>query len=91
LQERRIAARNRPPGSGEVAGEGAGRRGGQVAEDLGGKGTGRRRMADRNQVTGYRDFAWWQGPSCRRMMAALMAEQNAGRSIAETGILEQRV
>ena len=43
LQERRIAARNRPPGSGEVAGEGAGRRGGQVAEDLGGKGTGRRR------------------------------------------------
>ena len=51
MQERRIAARNRPPGSGEVAGEGASRRGGQVAEDLGGKGTGRRRMADRNQVT----------------------------------------
>ena len=51
FQERRMAARNRPPGSGEVAGEGAGRRGGQVAEDLGGKGTGRRRMADRNQVT----------------------------------------
>ena len=49
MQERRRAARNRPPGSGEVAGEGAGRRGGQVAEDLGGKGT--RRMADRNQVT----------------------------------------
>ena len=51
MQERRMAARNRQPGSGEVAGEGAGRRGGQVAEDLGGKGTGRRRMADRNQVT----------------------------------------
>ena len=51
MQERRMAARNRPPGPGEVAGEGAGRRGGQVAEDLGGKGTGRRRMADRNQVT----------------------------------------
>ena len=39
MQERRMAARNRPPGSGEVAGEGAGRRGGQVAKYLGGKGT----------------------------------------------------
>ena len=55
MQERRIAARNRPPGSGEVAGEGAGRRGGQVAEDLGSNGTGCRRR-------------WWLGSRRRLKM-----------------------